>query len=249
MSSSSTSSHSYKKRIRALTSRRPVIPIEQLSLHSCLQHIRPYCSLSTSAIINEICLRRLLKSNYSCQFQESDQTSEHKLLPNKSTFILGRYMLTLQLEMLHLYIIEKNRLVLIGENPCAIKIVFIGICTFSDLHRKNASKQDGFILMTADHRLFLYDFKLQSRMPPSGVSFQCEIPVKFLEKSFEYHEQHHMISIHTRYKQRSHLFILMRIWPHWLSYVFLVEPQIFGADIRHATITHELLIVQDQRKR
>lgn len=244
-----SSSQTYKKRIRALTSRRPVISIEQSSLHSCLHHIRPYCSISTSSLINEICLRRLLKSNYSCQFRESDQPSEHKLLPNKSAFVLGRYMVTLQLEMLRSYMIEKNQLVLLGENHCDIKIIFIGICTFTDLHRKNFFKQDGFILMTADHRLFLYDFKLQSRMPSSGISFQCEIPVKFLEKSFEYHEQNHMISIHTRYKQRSHLFILMRIWPQWLSYAFLVEPQIFGADLRHASITHELLIVQNQRKR
>jgi hypothetical protein len=158
-------------------------------------------------------------------------------------------MLTLQLNTLHLYVIDNNRLILIGEDLCQVRIVFIGICTYSDVQRRNVSKQDGFILMTADQRLFLYDFKLRSRMPPTGICFQCEIPVKFLEKSFEYHEQNHMISIHTRYKQRSHLFILLRIWPRWLSYAFLVEPDIFGADIKQATITHELLIVQNQRNR
>jgi hypothetical protein len=247
--SSSCLNHPYKNRIRALISRRPIIPIEKLSLHSCLYHIRPYCSLPTSAIINEICLRRLLKSNYSCQFQESDQISEHKLLPNKSTFILGHYMITLQLDTLHLYIIDKNRLILIGEDFCKVKIIFIGICTYSDYQRRNSSKQDGFILMTNDQRLFLYDFKLKSRTPSTGISFQCEIPVKFLGKSFEYHEQNHMISIHARYKQRSHLFILLRIWPHWLSYVFLIEPHIFGADLKQAAITHELLIIQNQRNR
>lgn len=242
-----SSSRSSRNRIRSLISRRPIVPIEQLSLHSCLYNIRPYCSVSTSSIINEICLRRLLKSNYLCQFQESSQTSEHKLLPNKSTFILGHYMLTLQLNTLHLYIIDKNRLILLGEDSCPVKVVFIGICTYNDYQQKNFSKQDGFILMTADQRLFLYDFKLKSRMPPVGISFQCEIPVKFLEKSFEYHEQNHMISIHTRYKQRSHLFIILRIWPRWLSYVLLVEPHIFGADLKQATITHELLIIQNQR--
>lgn len=242
-----SSSRAYKNRIRSLISRRPNIPIEQLSLHSCLYHIRPYCSLSTSSIINEISLRRLLKSNYSCQFQESSQTSEHKLLPNKSTFILGHYMLTLQLDKLHLYIIDKHRLILLGEDLFTVKIVFIGICTYSDYQIKNYSKQDGFILMTADQRLFLYDFKLKSRMPKTGISFQCEIPVKFLEKAFEYHEQNHMISIHTRYKQRSHLFIILRMWPRWLSYALLIEPHIFGTDLKQATITHELLITQNQR--
>jgi hypothetical protein len=244
-----SSFRSYRNRIRSLVSRRPIIPIEQSSLHSCLYHIRPYCSLPTAATINEICLRRLLKSNYSCQFEESDQKSEYKLLPNKSTFILGDYMLTLQLDTLHLYIIEKNRLILIGEDTCRIKIVFIGICTYSDFQQRNSSKQDGFILMTADHRLFLYDFKLKSRMPSTGISFQCENPVKFLEKSFEYHEQNHTISIHTRYKQRAHLFILLKIWPRWLSYVILVEPHIFGSDLKYAAITHELLIVQNQRNK
>jgi hypothetical protein len=244
-----SSSRSYKNRIRSLISRRPNIPIEQLSLHTCLHHIRPYCSSSTASIINEISLRRLLKSNYSCQFQESEQISEHKLLPNKSTFILGHYMLTLQLNTLRLYIIDKNRLIFIDEDLCTVKIYFIGICTYSDFHRINSTKQDGFILMTADHRLFLYDFKLKSRMPSNGICFQCEIPMKFLEKSFEYHEQNHMISIHTRYKQRSHLFILLRIWPRWLSYVFLIEPHIFGADLKQAAITHELLIVQNQKNR
>ncbi|CAF0803770.1 unnamed protein product [Rotaria sordida] len=234
-------------RIRSLINRRSNIPIEQLSLYSCLYHIRPYCSSSTTTIINEICLRRLLKSNYSCQFQESNQISEHKLLPNKSTFILGHYMLTLLLNNLRLYIINKNNLILIGEDLFTFKIVFIGICTYSDFQNRNFFKQDGFILMTADQRLFLYDFKLKLRMPSNGICFQCEIPVKFLEKSFEYHEHTHMISIHTRYIQRSHLFILLRIWPHWLSYVFLIEPHIFGNDLKQATITHELLIVQNQR--
>jgi len=244
-----SSSRLYKNRIRSLITRRPIIPIEQLSLHSCLYHIRPYCSLSTSAIINQISLRRLLKSNYSCQFQESDQKSEHKLLPNKSTFILGHYMLTLQLNTLQLYIIDKNRPILIGEDSCKIKIIFIGICTYSDYQRRNFTKQDGFILMTADQRLFLYDFKLKLRMPSNGIYFQCEIPMKFLEKSFEYHEHNHMISIHTRYKQRSHIFILLRMWPQWLSYVFLVEPHIFGTDLKQAAITHELLITQNQRNK
>jgi hypothetical protein len=188
-----SSFRSYRNRIRSLVSRRPIIPIDQSSLHSCLYHIRPYCSLPTAATINEICLRRLLKSNYSCQFQESDQTSEYKLLPNKSTFILGHYMLTLQLDTLHLYIIDKNHLILIGEDTCRVKIVFIGICTYNDFQRRNSFKQDGFILMTADHRLFLYDFKLKSRMPSNGISFQCEIPVKFLEKTFEYHEKNNSI--------------------------------------------------------
>ncbi|UJR31704.1 hypothetical protein I4U23_019184 [Adineta vaga] len=240
-------SSSRSNRIRCLISRRPESSIERLSLHSCLYHLRPYCSLSTSATINEICLRRLLKSNYSCQFQESDHISEQKLLPNKSTFILGRYMLTLQLNTLHLYVIDKHRLTLLGEDVCTIKIVFIGICTYSHFQKRNFAKQDGFILMTADQRLLLYDFKLKTRMPTSGINFQCEIPVKFLEKSFDYHEQNHMISIHTRHKQRSHLFIIFRIWPQWLSYVFLVEPHIFGTDLKQATITHELLIVQNQR--
>ncbi|CAF3300909.1 unnamed protein product [Rotaria sp. Silwood2] len=238
-----------RNRIRSLISRQSIIPIEQLSLHSCLYHIRPYCSSSTSTIINEICLRRLLKSNYSCQFQESNQTSEHKLLPNKSTFILGHYMLTLQLNNLRLYVIDKNKLILIGEDLFTVKIVFIGICTYSDFQNRNLLKQDGFILMTADQHLFLYDFKLKLRMPLNGICFQCEIPVKFLEKSFEYHEHNHTISIHTRYKQRSHLFILLRIWPRWLSYVFLIEPHIFGSDLKQAAITHELLIVQNQRNR
>ena len=247
--SSSRSSRLHRNRIRCLISRRPEIPIEHVSLHSCLHHLRPYCSLSTSALINEICLRRLMKSNYSCQFQESDQTSEHKLLANKCTFILGRYMLTLQQSTLHLYVIDKHRLILIGEDLCSVKIVFIGICTYGHFRSRNTSKQDGFILMTADQRLFLYDFKLRARTPASGICFQCEIPVKFLEKSFDYHEQNHMISIHTRHKQRSHLFIVLRIWPRWLSYVFLVEPHIFGADLKQAAITHELLIVQNQRNR
>ena len=240
---------SYRNRIRSLISRRPIVPIEKLSLHSCLYHIRPYSSLSTSAIINEICLRRLLKSNYLCQFQESNHIFEHKLLPNKSTFILGHFMLTLQLNHLQLYIIDQNNLILVGEDLCTVKIVFIGICTYTDIHRRNSSKKDGFILMTADQRLFLYDFKLQPRMPPTGIHFQCEIPVKFLEKSFEYHEPSHIISIHTRYKQRSHLFVLLRIWPCWLSYVFLIEPHIFGTDLRQVALTHELVIVQNQRNR
>ena len=75
-----SSSRSYPNRVRSLVSRRPIISVDQLSLHSCLYHIRPYCSLSTASIINEICLRRLLKSNYSCQFQESDQTSELQII-------------------------------------------------------------------------------------------------------------------------------------------------------------------------
>jgi hypothetical protein len=158
-------------------------------------------------------------------------------------------MLTLQLNTLHLYIIDKHRLILIGEDFCSIKIVFIGICTYSDFQRRNFSKQDGFILMTTDQRLFLYDFKLKSRTPTTGICFQCEIPVKFLEKSFEYHEQNHMISIHTRYKQRGHLFILLRMWPCWLSYALLIEPHIFGADLKHVAITHELLIIQNQKNR
>ena len=244
----SSLSRSNKNRIRSLISRRPHLPIENLSLYSCLHHIRPYCSISTSSLINEICLRRLLKSNYSCQFEESAQTSEHKLLPNKSTFILGHYMLTLQLNTLNLYIIDKHRLIPIGEDSCPAKVVFIGICTYSDFHGKHLSKQDGFILMTADQRLFLYDFKLKSRMPSTGIGFQCELPMNFREKSFEYHEQNHMISFHSRHKQRAHLFILLRIWPYWLSYVLLIEPQIFGADLKHVSITHELLIIQNDRK-
>ena len=74
-------------------------------------------------------------------------------------------MLTLQLNTLRLYIIERNRLLQIGEDSCTVKIVFIGICTYNDFQLRNASKKEGFILMTADHRLFLYDFKLKSRMP------------------------------------------------------------------------------------
>ncbi|CAF1068593.1 unnamed protein product [Rotaria magnacalcarata] len=237
----------FRNRVRCFISRQSGIPIEKLSLYACLYHIRPYCSSSTSTLINEICLRRLLKSNYSCEFQESQQTSEHKLLPNKSTFILGHYMITLQLNHLRLYIIDKNNLIFIAEDLFPVKIVFIGICTYTNFQNRNFVKQDGFILMTADQRLFLYDFKLKLRMPSNGISFQCEMPVKFLEKSFEYHEAYHMISIHTRYKQRSHLFILLRIWPRWLSYIFLIEPQIFGSDLKQAAITHEFLIVQNQR--
>ncbi|CAF1000454.1 unnamed protein product [Adineta ricciae] len=233
--------------IRGLISRRPDVHIERLPLYSCLYHLRPYCSISTARAINEICLRRLLKSNYSCRFQESDHISAHQLLSNKSTFILGRYMLTLQLNALRLYIIDTSRLVLLGEDICTVKIVFIGMCTYSHFEKRNFAKQDGFILMTADQRLFLYDYKLKSCMPTSGICFQCEFPVKFLEKSFDYHEQNHMISIHTKHKQRSHLFIILRMWPRWLSYVFLVEPHVFGADLKQATITHELLIVQSQR--
>lgn len=245
--SSFHSSRSYRNRIRCLISRQSTIPIEQLSLYSCLYHIRPYCSSSTATNINETCLRRLLKSNYSCRFEESQKINEHKLLPNKSTFILGHYMLTLQLNNLRLYIIDKNNLVFINEGLFPVKIVFIGICTYADFQNRNSLKNDGFILMTADQRLFLYDLKLKLRMPSNGISFQCEIPVKFLEKSFEYHEQNHMISIHARYKQRSHLFIILRMWPRWLSYVFLIEPHIFGNDLKQTAITHELLIVQNQQ--
>ena len=158
-------------------------------------------------------------------------------------------MLTLHSNTLCLYVIDKHRLIFIGEDIFPVKIVFIGICTYSDFQSKNVSKQDGFILMTADQRLFLYDFKLKPRMPPGGICFQCELPAKFLEKSFEYHEHNHMISIHTRHKQGSHLFILLRIWPRWQSYTFLVERHIFGADLKQAAITHELLITQNQRNR
>ena len=249
LSSSSPSSRSYYYRIRALISRRPNLPIAQLSLHSCLYHLRPYCSSATSSHVNELCLRRLLTSNYACQFRESGQTSEHKLLTNKSTFILGHYMLTLHMNSLCLSVIDKHRLIFIAEDLFPVKIVFIGICTYGDFQSKNFSKQDGFILMTADQRLFLYDFKLKSRMPSAGICFQCEVPAKFLEKSFEYHEHNHMISIHTRHKQGSHLFILLRIWPRWQSYVFLVERHIFGSDLKQAAITHELLITQNQRNR
>ena len=244
-----SSSRSYRNRFHSLISRRPDLSIERLSLHSCLYHIRPYCSSSTASRINEICLRRLLKSNYSCQFHESKQIHKHQLLPTKSTFILGQYMFILQLNMLRLYVIDKQHLIEIGEDICQMKIVFIGICTFSDFHGRNRSKQDGFILMSSTRHLFLYDFKLQSRLNfQTGINIQCEIPVNFRDKSFDYHEQNHMISFHSRYKQHSHVFIVLRIWPSWLSYVFLIEPNIFGQDLRQAAITNEFLILQNDKK-
>ena len=245
MSKPSIRSEIYRQRSTILTSRS----LEKLSLYACLYHVRPYHLRSHSSEINRLCLRRLLKSNYLCQFEESKEIAEHKILVNKSTFILGNFMLIVYMNQLNLYTIDQNRLVFVAEEICPVKIVFVGICTYTDFSSKFISKRDGFILMTADQRLFLYDFKLKSRMNSNGISFQCEIPVKFLEKSFEYHEQNHLISIHTRYKHGAHLFILFRIWPRWLSYVFLVERSIFGEDLKLAAVTHELLITQNQRNR
>lgn len=236
--------------LRALTRQHSSHSLEHLPLHSYLYHMRPYSSLSTIANTNGFYLRRLLKSNYRCQFEESDPTIAPKLHTNKSTFILGRYMLTVHMNRLQLFSISDHRLLLIGEDHCQVKIVFIGICTYSDLHGKCPVKQDGFILMTADQRFLLYDFKLKSRLSSSkGISFQCELPLRFTEKAFEYHEQNQMISIHARYKQNSHAFVLLRLWPRWLSYVMLIQPEIFGTDMKQAAITHEFLIVQTKRNR
>lgn len=244
-----SSCRSYKNRLHSLINRRPNLSLEHVSLHSCLHHIRPYCSISTASLINEICLRRLLKSNYSCQFQEAEQIHKQQLLPTKSTFILGQYMITLQMNILRLYAIDKQYLSQIGEDICRMKIIFIGICTYSDFYSRNHSKQDGFVLMTSNQRLFLYDFKLKSHLQfDTGINIQCQIPINFREKTFDYHEQEHMISYHSRYKQYSHIFILLRIWPIWLSYVFIIEPNIFGQDLRQATITHEFLIIQNDKK-
>ena len=102
--------------------------------------------------------------------------------------------------------------------------------------------------MTADQRLLLYDFKLKSRLSDrDAISFQCELSVKFSERTFEYHQDNHMISIHARYRQHAHLFILFRLWPRWLSYVMLIERDIFGAEMKQVSITSEFLIVQNQR--
>jgi hypothetical protein len=245
-----SSSRCQHRRMRMLISQRSCQPTEHVSIHTYLYHIRSYCSSWTRSTMNEIYLRRLLKSNYACQYQESSNpTSEHRLLTNKSTFILGQYMLTLHSDTLQLYSIDQHRLTFIDEQVCTMKIVFVGICTYSHFQTSTYVKQDGFVLMTADQRLLLYDFKLQSRMPLNGISFQCDLPVKFPEKSFEYHEENHMISIHTRYKHGSHVFIVIRLWPCWLSYVFVVDRHIFGRHLKQAAITHELLIVQNQQNK
>lgn len=234
--------------LRSLTHRHTRHSFDEIPLHSYLYQIRPYSNLSTVANVNGFYLRRLLKSNYSCRFERSDSNFTAKLQTNKSTFILGRYLITLHMHNLQLYSISHRRLSFINEDRCEKKIVFIGVCTYNDLHRHIPFGQDGFILMTSDQRLLLYDFKLKSRLTDrQGISFACELSLKSYEKAFEYHEQTHMISIHARRPPHSHVFILFRLWPRWLSYVMLIERDIFGTDMKQVSITSEFLIVQNQR--
>lgn len=245
----SKSSCPSRRRISALTSRHSHRYIERLSFYSCLYHVRPYDMFSRSFRINEHCVRRSLRDDGSFRFEEAKQENQHKILKDRSTFILGNFIITLFLERLRLYLIDNHRIIHIGEDHFKPSITFIEICTFAGVGSQIPIKRDGFIMMTSDRRLYLYDFNLQAQKPIPCVSFQCQLPMKVFDRTFEYYQQNYSLVIHGLTMDNLHMFVVFELWPCWLSYVFIVEPAIFGEDFVKASVTNEFLIILNQNNR
>ncbi|CAF0781001.1 unnamed protein product [Didymodactylos carnosus] len=247
--------------------------IEQDSIFSSI-YTRQYSTFGTSNTINETSYRRMLKTS---QYQYKKQMSTPTRLTCGSTYFLGNYVITtvpyLQLYAISTKITDKNRclsspstnnisnsLVFIGKDEqCRCKLELsarVEYCDIDQTSSKSNLVRDGFILVTKDAKLLLYSLNLEKRSN-NIIHLKCSpYTFTFRDNAFIHCDEKHLLIFHCLIKQvtntERHLFYVLKTYPMWLSYAFVITNNIFNdpvlGKITNVSLTTEFLIVQYKRK-